>query len=144
MTRPANIDGVAGATEEVARIVLRADSGFCRDALMAWCDGNGGHYLFGLAKNARLLACIKEEHAAAKAEHEQTGPPARRFRGFMSRTRDSWSCRRRVVGKTKHLRKGAHPRFAVTTLTAEEFDARALYEDPGSISIACIGTECAG
>ena len=140
--RPADIDGAAGATEEVARIVrqirehwpkveivLRADSGFCRDELMAWCEGNGVHYLFGLAKSTRLLACLKEELAAAKAEHEQTGEPARRFRDFMYRTRDSWSRGRRVVGKAEHLRQGANPRFVVTTLTAEEFDARALYED---------------
>lgn len=140
--RPANIDGAAGAREEVARIVarirnrwpgvevlLRADSGFAREDLMAWCEANGVDYLFGLARNERLVAAIGEELAEARAEHLQTGQPARRFKDFMYATRNSWSRRRRVVGKAEHLVKGANPRFVVTSLKADDYDARALYED---------------
>ncbi len=94
--RRSNIDGAAGSVEEVARIVtqvrarwpcvrvlLRADSGFCREALMAWCEANCVDYLFGLAKNARLEAEIAAELAEAAAESQATGRPARRFRDFM-------------------------------------------------------------
>ena len=102
--RPSNIDGAAGSVAEVARIVgqlrrcwprtrilLRADSGFCREDLMAWCEANRVDYLFGLARNTRLVAEISAELAAARAESEQTGKPARRFRDFTWSTLDSWS-----------------------------------------------------
>ena len=113
-----------GAVEEAARIVaqirerwplasilLRADGGFARDDLMAWCEGNGVDYLFGLARNKRLERQIAGELAAAKAEHEETGVASRRFADFSWTTRDSWSARRRVVGKAEHLSKGSNPRL---------------------------------
>jgi len=140
--RPANIDGAAGSSEEVSRIVaqlrdrwpdadilLRADSGFARDDLMSWCEKNGVDYLFGLARNKRLVRQIAGELSAAKAAHEETGEPARRFADFMWTTKKSWSRRRRVVGKGAHLAKGSNPRFVVTTLSAGEYSARALYEE---------------
>jgi hypothetical protein len=139
--RPANIDASAGALEEVARlvaqirarwpqvrIVLRADSGFAREALMHWCEQNGVDYVFGLAKNARLVAAIAAELEQAKAEAQQTAAPARHFKEFHYRTRDSWSCERRVVGKAEHLPQGANPRFVVTSLAPETWAAPALYE----------------
>jgi Transposase DDE domain group 1 len=110
--RPANIDGSAGAIAEVARIVaqirqcwpvvrvlLRADSGFARDDLMTWCENNTVDFLFGLAKNRRLVAQIETELAEAAELSGRTGKPARRFRDFTWRTRDSWSGERRVVAK---------------------------------------------
>src|ERR1700758_4820606 len=106
--RPANIDASAGSVEEVARIVaqirqrwpqirilLRADAGFAREALMAWCESNGVDYLFGLAKNRRLVAEIESELAVAQEQSQQTEKPARRFKDFIWRTRDSWSRERR-------------------------------------------------
>jgi hypothetical protein len=139
--RPANIDASAGSVEEVARIVaqirqrwpnvrilLRADSGFARDALMAWCENNGVDFLFGLAKNARLNAEIASELAAAQEQSEKTGRPARRFRDFRWRTRQSWSGERRVVAKAEWTGGQANPRFVVTSLTREEHEARHLYE----------------
>jgi hypothetical protein len=140
--RPANIDASAGALEEVerivgqiracwpqVRIVLRADSGFARDALMAWCEANGVDYLFGLARNVRLEAEIAAELEAAAADSQASGQAARRFKDFRWTTRDSWSRRRRVVGKAEHTPKGSNPRFVVSSLTARDYDARALYED---------------
>ncbi|MGD9886108.1 MAG: IS1380 family transposase [Reyranella sp.] len=140
--RRSNIDAAAGSVEEVARIVrqirarwpavrivLRADSGFAREALMAWCEGNAVDYLFGLARNVRLVEEIAAELADAAAESVKTQAPARRFKDFMWTTRDSWSRRRRVVGKAEHTQGEANPRFVVTSLTAERADARALYED---------------
>jgi hypothetical protein len=139
--RPANIDGSAGAIEEVGRIVaqirrrwpavrilLRADSGFARDNLMAWCENNGVDFLFGLAKNDRLKGEIASELAGAEAESQQTGKPARRFKDFTWRTRDSWSRERRVVGKAEWTQGEANPRFVVTSLSREEHAARHLYE----------------
>ena len=140
--RPANIDASAGALEEVerivgqirarwpkVRIVLRADSGFAREALMAWCEAHGVDYLFGLARNVRLEAEIAGELAEAAAESAASGQAARRFRAFLWSTRDSWSRRRRVVGKAEHTPKGSNPRFVVTSLTEQDHDARTLYED---------------
>ena len=112
--RRSNIDGAAGSVEEVARIVaqlrarwprvrvlLRADSGFAREVLMAWCEANQVDYLFGLARNARLEAEIAAELAEAAEESQATGRPARRFKDFMWTTLDSWSRRRRVIGKAE-------------------------------------------
>jgi Transposase DDE domain group 1 len=140
--RPANIDAAAGALEEVARIVrqlrerwpkvrivLRADSGFAREALMVWCEANGVDYLFGLARNVRLVRHIAAALDEARAESSLTGRPARRFRDFRWTTRKSWSRRRRVVAKAEWTLGEANPRFVVTSLDAEAWPARRLYED---------------
>lgn len=139
--RPANIDASAGAREEIAWIVaqlraqwpgveiwLRADSGFCREELMAWCEENDVHYLFGLARNARLEAEIAEELAEAKERATTNGKAERIFKEFQYATRKSWSRERRVVAKAEHLPKGANPRFIVTSLTSETVAAQELYE----------------
>jgi len=139
--RRSNIDGAAGAIEEVARIVaqirskwprvrilLRADSGFAREALMAWCESNRVDYLFGLARNERLVGEIAAELEQAGEESRRTGKPARRFKDFLWTTRDSWSRRRRVVAKAEHTQDDTNPRFVVTSLKAEEAGARYLYE----------------
>lgn len=139
--RRSNIDGAAGSREEVERIVtqirrrwprtrilLRADGGFCRDELMTWCEANRVDYLFGLAKNQRLVAQIETELAQAMEESERTGKAARRFRDFTWRTRDSWSRSRRVVAKAEVTQGGANPRFVVTSLRRGESEARHLYE----------------
>ena len=139
--RRSNIDAAAGAKEEMARIVahirrrwprvkivLRADSGFAREALMAWCEGNRVDYVFGLARNSRLVDELAIDLAWAESEYEVTGKPARRFKEFFYATRDSWSRRRRVIGKAEHLAKGAKPRFIVTSLKRKTIDAKTLYE----------------
>src|ERR1700747_1956146 len=138
---PANMDAVAASVEEVARIVgqirqrwpklrilLRADSGFAREALMAWCEKNGVDFLCGLAKNARLNAEIESELAAAQEQSQRTARSARRFKDFTWRTRNSWSRERRVVAKAEWTGGEANPRFVVTSLAAEEHQARHLYE----------------
>jgi hypothetical protein len=140
--RRANIDGSAGAKEEAERIVanirerwpttriiLRADSGFAREELMAWCEANKVDYLFGLARNERLASEIAAELAEARAEAEATGKPARRFKDFLWTTLDSWSRSRRVVAKAEWLGDKANPRFVVTSLGAERAAAKTLYED---------------
>jgi hypothetical protein len=140
--RPSNIDGSAGAKEEIARIVahirgrwprvrilLRGDSGFCRDELMNWCEANRVDFLFGLARNRRLVGEIGAELAEAEAEARRTGKPARRFKDFSYSTLDSWSRRRRVVGKAEWTNGEANPRFVVTTLKPIEQGPRELYED---------------
>ena len=140
--RTADRDGAAGTVEEMARIVerirarwpgvriiVRGDSGFCREALMSWCEAQGVEYVLGLAKNDRLKSLITAELAQAKARQESTGEAARVFKECRYRTRKSWSCARRVVGKAEYLSKGANPRFVVTSLPVEAYDARTLYEE---------------
>ena len=139
--RPANIDASAGSVEEIARIVgqirqrwpkvrilLRADSGFAREVLMAWCEKNGVDFLLGLAKNRRLVGEIEGELAAAQEQSQRTGKSARRFKDFAWRTRNSWSRERRVVAKAEWTGGEANPRFVVTSLAREEHQARHLYE----------------
>jgi len=139
--RPASLDAAVGAIEEVARIVaqirgrwpnarilLRADSGFAREELMAWCEANGVHFLFGLQQNERLIAAIGGELVRAEAKSRQTRKPARYFKEFTYRTRRSWSRRRRVVGKAEFTKGEANPRFVVTSLTRAECKPKYLYE----------------
>jgi hypothetical protein len=139
--RRADNDAAAGAVEEVARVVahirarwprtrvlLRADSGFARDDLMAWCEANGVEFLFGLQKNERLIAMIEGELAQAEAKSRRTGRPERRFKSFMWTTRTSWSRRRRVVAKAEWTKGEANPRFVVTSLRRNAHEARHLYE----------------
>ncbi len=139
--RRSNIDGSAGAIEEVARIIghirrrwpktrilLRGDSGFAREALMAWCEANRVDYRFGLARNARLEETVKAELLAAALDAIRTGRPARRFKDLRYATLDSWSRERRVIGKAEVTGDKASPRFIVTSLAPGEIDARRLYE----------------
>jgi Transposase DDE domain group 1 len=111
------------------RILLRADSGVAREALMAWCEQNRVDYLFGLARNAHLVGEIDSELAAAERAFQRTGAPARRFKDFRWTTRTSWSRRRRVVAKAEWTKGDANPRFIVISLTRAEAAARRLYED---------------
>jgi hypothetical protein len=139
--RPASMDAAAGAVAEVARIVAQirrrwphvrilvgADSGFAREELMVWCEAHGVHFLFGLAKNDRLIAQTASELARAEAKSRRTGKPARYFKDFRWRTRRSWSRDRRVVAKAEFTAGEANPRFVVTSLTRAECRPKYLYE----------------
>lgn len=140
--RTSDCDPMEGAIEDVsrivarirqkwpkARIVVRGDSGFCRDDLMSWCEENSVDFLLGLAKNSRLEKLIEKDLKRAKKKFKRTGKAARRFRNLKYRTLTTWSKKRRVVGKAEHLFDGANPRFVVTTIERSETGARALYED---------------
>ncbi len=140
--RRADQDGAAGSVEELARIIrrirvswpttriiVRGDSGFCREDLMAWCEAHGVDYVLGLAKNSRLKALLADELAQVKSQYEATNQAARVFKDFRYRTLTSWSRERRVIGKAEQLSKGENPRFVVTTLSTKDWDARMLYED---------------
>jgi hypothetical protein len=139
--RRADVDAAAGTVEEVARIVarirarwprtrivLRADSGFAREDLMAWCEATGVDFLFGLAKNDRLIAEIATELDVVAAKSRRTGRPERRFKTFMWTTRRTWSRRRRVVAKAEWTKGEANPRFVVTSLRRDACKAKYLYE----------------
>ena len=140
--RPADIDASAGSVKELERIVtqirskwpdvriiIRADSGFCREHIMFWCERNNVDYILGLAKNERLKKEIAEELQQAKELYEQTGQAARVYKDFEYQTLKSWSKSRRVVGKAEYLQKGEKQRFVVTSLSVEEFAAKTLYEE---------------
>lgn len=140
--RPSNIDGSLGAEAELERmvtqireqwpdvqIILRGDSGFCRSALMDWCDENGVDYILGLSRSSRLVAKIAKQMKKAKKKFWKTQESARYYRDFKFRTLTSWSRSRRVVGKAEQLRGKENPRFVVTSLSKEECPAQELYED---------------
>jgi len=141
--RKVNEEPASGVVEELKRIVkklrqawpevriiIRGDSGFCRDQIMSFCEQNEKmDYVFGLAKNERLYKEIEAELLQAQQLHNSTAQAARVFKDFVYRTRMSWSRERRVVGKAEYLAKGANPRFVVSSISSEEKDARTLYED---------------
>ena len=139
--RRANVDAASGAVEEVARIVarirrrwrrtrilLRGDSGFTREPVMAWCEANRVDFVFGLAGNARLNKAVIPELTTATLVSLRTGKPARCFKDFSYATHGSWSRERRVIGKAEVTGGEANPRFIVTSLKPAEIAARRLYE----------------
>jgi hypothetical protein len=141
--RQANEDPASGVRQELERIVrrlkavwpevriiVRGDSGFCREEIMSYCEGESRlDYVLGLAKNSRLIKEIGAEMAEAQQIYRSTQKAARVFKDFRYRTRESWSCERRVVGKAEYLAKGENPRFIVTSIASEQKQARELYED---------------
>ena len=139
--RPSNIDASAGSLEGVQRIVqqiraqwpktrilLRADSGFCREELLAWCESNAVDYVFGFARNQRLRRIIGRAMQQAKQEHRRTGKAARVFCEFAYRTKKSWSRARRVIAKAEQIEGKENPRYLVTSLGQEDWPAQKLYE----------------
>jgi hypothetical protein len=141
LLRPANLDEPVGLLKHLKRIVaylrqhwpnvqitVRGDSGFCREHLMRWCEENRVDFLFGLAKNTRLKRILGGEMHQAKEQFAATNEPSRVFKDFTYKTKKTWSRERRVIGKAEHLAKGENPRFVVTSLSQEAFDARTVYE----------------
>jgi hypothetical protein len=139
--RTSDCDPMEGAVEDLsrlvsrvrakwprARIIVRGDSGFCRDDLMSWCEANSVDFVLGLAKNSRLEQMIEQDLKKAKRKFKKTGKVARRFCNLSYRTLTTWSKKRRVVGKAEYLPGGANPRFIVTTLPKSEVRAKVLYE----------------
>ena len=142
--RPSDIDASAGSVQELSRIVerirgrwpqtrivIRGDSGFCREEIMAWCEANDLDFVFGLARNARLQRAIARQMRRSRSRCVASGAPSRRFRDFRYRTRNSWSRSRRVVGKAEWLpgARGANPRFVVTSLGQDRSGTRTVYEE---------------
>ena len=140
--RPSDGDASGGSVEELerivgrvrgrwpgTRIVVRGDSGFCREEIMRWCEDNGVGYVLGLARNARLVRRIEKALRKSRRRHAATGAASRRFREFRYRTLDSWSRSRRVVAKAEHLAKGPNPRFVVTSLGRAAAGPQRLYEE---------------
>ena len=139
--RSSNIDASEGTVEELkrivgqirsawpeVRIVIRGDSGFCRDEIMTWCEAEKIDFVFGFAKNERLTALIADELRQAQELYEETKKASRVFKDFRYETRQSWTRERRVIAKAEYLDKGTNPRFVVTSIETEAMDARTLYE----------------
>ena len=144
--REANHDAAFGCLQEIQRIVkqiraawpevkivLRGDSGFCRNELMSWCEGNGVDFLFGMARNKKLRRIIGQPMHEATVEWNRTGKPARVFSEFQYSTKKTkkggWDRERRVVAKAEHIDGKENPRFVVTSLTSERWAAQSLYEE---------------
>jgi hypothetical protein len=144
--REANHDASFGCPGEIRRIVtqirvawpevkiiLRGDSGFCRNELMSWCENNGVDFVFGMARNRKLRKIIGAPMHEATQQWNQTGKPARIFTEFEYKTgktkKSGWDCARRVVAKAEHIDGKENPRFVVTSLTSGDWEARTLYEE---------------
>jgi hypothetical protein len=144
--REANHDAAFGSLAEIERIVgqirsewpdvkiiLRGDSGFCRNELMSWCESHRVEFVFGMARNQRLRRIMGAEMHAATQQWNQTGKPARVFSEFHYRTKKTkkggWDRERRVAAKAEHIDGKENPRFVVTSLASEEWAAQALYEE---------------
>ena len=144
--REANHDAAFGSRQEMERIVrqirtvwpdvkivLRGDSGFCRNDLMSWCESNSVDYVFGLPRNKRLRRIIGLQMHEATTQWKQTGKPARVFTDFLHSTKKTktggWDRERRVAAKAEHIDGKENPRFVVTSLSREKWAAQALYEE---------------
>ena len=139
--RPSDIDGSLGSVDALERIVgalreqwpdvmiiVRGDSGFCREDIMSWCDANAVDYILGMSKNSRLNRIVEKEMKKARRRYSETGRASRVYKDFSYRTRKSWSRRRRVVGKAEYLPRKENQRFVVTSLTSAAAPAQLLYE----------------
>jgi hypothetical protein len=144
--REANHDAAWGSLTEIRRIVaqirmawpnvkiiLRGDSGFCRNELMSWCENHGVDFVFGMARNQKLRRIIGAQIHTATQQWKQTGKPARVFSEFPYQTKrtkkSEWDRQRRVAAKAEHIDGKENPRFVVTSLTSERWAAQALYEE---------------
>ncbi len=139
--RPSSIDASEGTVEELKRIVgrirqdwkeveiiIRGDSGFCREEIMRWCEDNGIGYIFGLAKNSRLKKQIKDDLIEAKRGYRTTGRASRVYGDFVYKTLKSWTRSRRVISKAEYLQRGENPRFIVTSIESDSEEAGEIYE----------------
>ena len=140
--RTSDRDAADGSKEELERlvrqirdrwpdvkIIVRGDSGFCRNNLMSWCESNDVKYIFGIAKNSRLLKFLKKALRKAKKNFIMKRGDTKKYVDFLYKTLKSWPHKRRVVGKAEYLLKGENPRFVVTNLSKEEYAPKSLYED---------------
>jgi Transposase DDE domain group 1 len=144
--REANHDASFGSLTEIQRIVtqvravwpevkivLRGDSGFCRNELMSWCENNQVDFVFGLARNQKLRKIIGAQMHQATQEWNRTGKSARVFTEFAYQAKKTkkggWDCGRRVVAKAEYIAEKENPRFVVTSLRREQWAAQELYEE---------------
>jgi hypothetical protein len=144
--REANHDASFGCLREVRRIVaqiraawpavkiiLRGDSGFCRNELMSWCETNGVDFVFGLARNQKLRKIIGAQMQEATQQWNKTGKPARIFIEFEYKSKKTkkggWDRNRRVAAKAEHIAGKENPRFVATSLPGEQWTAQVLYEE---------------
>jgi hypothetical protein len=144
--REANHDAAFGSLPEIQRIVaqiraawpevniiLRGDSGFCRNELMSWCENHRVGFVFGLARNQRLRKVIGAQMHEATQQWNKTSKPARVFTEFQYKTKKTkkggWDRERRVAAKAEHIDGKENPRFVVTSLRSDQWAAQALYEE---------------
>ena len=112
------------------RIMLRGDSGFCRDEFMSWCEQNSVKYVFGLARNPLLERILRGSLRSAKSMQRFNQSDGERvFKDFGYRAKSWGREKRRVVGKAEWTREGGNPRFVISNIGSDEVGAQALYEE---------------
>lgn len=139
--RTSDKDGAYGALEELKRVIdrirqrwpevkitVRGDSGFCRDALLSWCEDENVTYVTGLARNARLESQISEPMQKVVKKARRKGRKVRVYRELRYKTQHTWSQERRVVAKVEALVGKSNPRFVVTNLS-KKWRAKEIYEE---------------
>jgi len=97
------------------RIVVRADSGFCRQRLIRWCERADVGYIIGLARNRRLEAAVAGTQAQMHQDYEHTGIKQRQIGEFIYAA-GTWNRERRVITRLEYGSQGTNPRFVVTNL----------------------------
>jgi len=144
--REANQDAAFGSREEIERtvkqirkawpqvkIIARADSGFCRNEIMSWCESRGVDFVLGMARNQKLRKIIGGQMHEATEPWKQTRKPARVFADVQYQAKKTkkggWDRARRMAAKAEHIDGKENPRFVVTSLTSEQWPAKALYEE---------------
>lgn len=106
-------------------IIVRGDSGFCRQRLIRWCERHNVGYVIGLARNARLQRCVTAWEADLEQRYAKTQVKQRAIHEFRYGA-DSWDCERRIVTRLEFGSQGINPRFIVTNLDRQ---ADLLYDD---------------
>ena len=107
------------------RLIVRADSGFCRWRMLRWCEQAQVDYIIGLARNPRLEKLGQPLMAQAQSAYA-AAPGKQRLFGWIEYAAETWDKKRRVIAKAEFSDKGANPRFVVTSL---EGDPAELYDD---------------
>ena len=107
------------------KIIMRADSAFCRKNMLRWCEKNNVYYIIGLPKNKCLLRLIEKPLKKAERKYKIKQTKQRHF-GTIKYAAKTWDKKRRVIYKAEHTEKGANPRFIITNLKG---DSQTLYDN---------------
>ncbi|MDR4126713.1 IS1380 family transposase, partial [Yanghanlia caeni] len=140
LLRPSRIDGARHAAAVLrllvtrlrqawpdVKIIIRGDSGFCRQPLLRWCERAKVQYIIGLARNKRLQARVELAEQVLERDYQRTGMKQRLVTEFRYAAA-SWNKTRRVLTRLEYGAQGVNPRFVVTNIANRDADAMQLYD----------------